>query len=232
MMAVHSSKPLMADGRWGSYTQSAYSTSPAEVKRAVDQILSSFGTTAVRLRTTTLADSVVNPNEKQEIAAQRAVLKGGNTAMRELVAKIAADEGVPVETALKICWLESKFDPNAKSGTGAKGLFQFTSIAVREVAERGNPAFNLKGREYDPTANATAGMRYIKIVAKTLGVPLTDASSVYMGFNIGPSAAKSYRAGNVTASIAKLINLQAYGPPAVYGKNLIAAIARAPGNIA
>lgn len=224
LMAVHSSKPLVADGRWGTYTQSAYNSAPAEVQRAVDQILSSFGTSPSRLSAAVKAEAISNPSFKTTVAAERARISKDANEMRELVKTFAQSEGVLVDTALRICWLESRFNPDARSPTGAKGLFQFTSIATRDTLERGSPPFDLRGREFDPAANALAGMRYIKLVAKDLGVPLTDAASVYMGFNIGPTAARKYRAGNVTTDVAKLINVQAYGPPSVYGKNLASAV--------
>jgi soluble lytic murein transglycosylase-like protein len=222
LMAGHTGKTLIADGRWGSYTQSVYAALTAEVKAAVDQVLKSFGTDARRLFVSFQADSIANPGSKARFEAERASISANAQKMRELVVRVATQEGVPVQTALAICWLESKFNPSAVSPTGAKGLFQFTSIAVRDVRERAG--YDLKGKEFDPESNAIAGMRYLKLVSRDMGVPLTDAPKLYMGFNIGPSAAKNYLAGNVTEVVAKAISQQAYGPPAVYGKNLTAKV--------
>lgn len=228
LMASHWSKPLVADGRWGSYTQSAYNAMTSEVRSSVDQVLGTFGTSASRLNAAYQAEKVLDPASKQTYTAERASISAKAQEMRELIAKIAAEEGVPVRTALVIAWLESKFNPNAKSPTGAKGLFQFTRIAVKDVALRGKPPLDITGKEYDPENNARAGMRFIKLVAGDLKTSLDDVAGVYMGFNIGPSAAKLYLAGRVTDVVADAISKQAYGPPAQYGTRLRAAVQNSP----
>jgi len=83
------------------------------------------------------------------------------------------------------------------------------------------------GREFDPESNATAGMKYIKLVARDLKVPTSDTATVYMGFNIGPTAARLYRAGIVNDAVKLAISRQAYGDPSVYGKRLAEAVASA-----
>jgi len=224
-IGMKSSTPLVPDGWWGSYTQKAYeSLSPID-KAIVDAILNAYGTTAPRLKQAFAAASSTDPSLRVNSREERRRQLATQGDMVELVRRNAVREGVPPETALKICWLESKFLPNAKSPTGAKGLFQMTTIAVRDVRERAG--YDLTGREFDPEANATAGMKYIKLVARDLRVPLTDTVNVYMGFNIGPTAARLYQKGILNDVVVTAINRQAYGRPSEYGVRLATAVRNA-----
>lgn len=225
LIKEHSQRNIVIDGYWGTYTQSAYNALSTETRNLVDQALASFGTTASRLHVAFQAEKLGNPKFKESFLGERNRLVEVSSDMKTLVSTVARKNGVPERTALVIAYLESKFDPNAVSPTRAKGLFQFTTISVRDVLERAH--FDLRGREFDPEANATAGALYIKLVARDMGVSLDDVASVYMGFNIGPSAAKKYLAGNITPQVAELINLQKYRPPVAYGDKLRAAVASA-----
>jgi len=221
-MALQSDIRLVPDGWWGSYTQKAYDALRVVDKATVDAILSAQGTSAVKLKQAFATLKVVNPSAKSQSREERQQNLALQGDMVELVRKVAAREDVDVTTALKICWLESKFLPNAVSRTGAKGLFQITTIAERDVYERAG--YNLVGREFDPESNAIAGMKYIKLVSHDLKVPTSDAVNVYMGFNIGPTAARLYKAGVLNDTVKLAISRQAYGEPAVYGQRLAAAV--------
>jgi len=225
LVKAHSQRNIVIDGYWGTTTQSAYNALSTETRNLVDQVLASFGTSASRLHVAFQAEKLANPKFKDQFVGERNRLLASASDMKTLVSAVARRHGVPEKTALTIAYLESKFDPNALSPTKAKGLFQFTTIAVRDVLERAG--FDLRGREFDPEANATAGVLYIKLVARDMKVPLDDIPKIYMGFNIGPSAAKKYLAGDVTPQVAELINHQRYRPPVAYGDKLRAAVASA-----
>jgi len=224
-MGLNSETRLVPDGWWGSYTQKVYEAQKAADKAVVDALLSAQGTSAIKLRQAFVAEKATNPSSKAESREERQRNLSLVGDMVEMVRRTAVRENVDVTTALKICWLESKFLPNAVSWTGAKGLFQFTTIAERDVYERAG--FNLMGREFDPESNATSGMKYIKLVARDLKVPTSDTAAVYMGFNIGPTAARLYKAGILNDTVKLAISRQAYGDPSVYGKRLAAAVASA-----
>lgn len=224
-IGMRSSNRLVPDGWWGSYTQAAYDALGPMDKAVVDAILNAHGMSAVRLRQAYVAANATDPSSKTASREERQRQLATQGDMVELVRRVATREQVPLQTALKICWLESKFIPTARSPTGAKGLFQMTTIAVQDVRERAG--FDLTGREYDPEANAIAGMRYIKLVARDLRVPLTDTVNVYMGFNIGPTAARLYQKGILNDVVVTAINRQAYGKPPEYGRRLALAVQNA-----
>lgn len=205
------------DGKWGSFTQSAYDQAPADLKKAVD----------VTVRT--LAGSSVSDLRDYREAQRRlgnsriktlGKLSSSAEDVRRAITAYAEREGVPAQTALKIAWLESRFNPKATSPTGAKGVFQLTSIAIKDVAQRGG--YQVRD-PYDMIDNIVGGLKYLKIVSRDLGVSLSDAPKLYMGFNIGPTGAKYVLSGKPELA-AKQIGQQAYGKPAVYAENLTKAV--------
>jgi len=210
------------DGVWGPQTQAAFNNASSDLRIRAITAAADAGYSVQDLARRTYVEASRSGTDARKEREKQLPVQGD---MVELVRRVAVREGVPLDTALRICWLESKFDPKAISPTGAKGLFQFTSIATKDVLQRGG--FDLRGKEFDPESNAIAGMRYIKLVAKDLGVSLTETTKVYMGFNIGPTAARMYQRGDVTDTVKRLISQQAYGPPAVYGTRLAAAVASA-----
>lgn len=147
------------------------------------------------------------------------------SAVKAMISSLALQEGVPPTTALTIAFLESRFRVSAVSPTGAKGLFQLTSIAVRDVKQR-NGAGLLPSVYSDilrPENNTILALRYMQLVSKDMGVPLRDTVRIYMGYNIGPSGALQVLAGQPERA-AKAISLQSFGPPAVYAQNLRKAV--------
>lgn len=197
---------LVVDGKFGRKSAQALSLAEPSVRESIKTLVQQVGGKALQpLSPSTMV------NREQIV---------------ELIRSTAAAHGVPVKTALAIAWLESKFDPNAVSSTGAKGVYQMTSIAVRDVATRGQPRVDIKGREMDPGLNVLAGILYIKLVSSTMGVPLSDIPRIYMGFNIGPTGARQVLSGRPEAA-ADAISKQAYGAPSVYEANLRKAVAQA-----
>lgn len=207
--------PLLVDGKWGRYTQSAYDKSPVDVRAQVDLVVRQLtGGPVAGL-------AAYRGAEKATARAMTTSARAGD--MIALLTRVAMEEGVPVDTVLRIAWLESRFNPNAVSPTGATGLLQLTGVAVRDVSQRAG--YTVIDRK-NPEQNARGGVKYMKLVARDLGVPLSDAAAVYMGFNIGPTGARLVLSGQPERA-AKQINQQAYGPPSVYASNLRAAVAGA-----
>lgn len=201
------------DGKWGRYTQSAYDSSTADVQASVRSVVKAIsGLTVVQLAAERIAERA---------SGRMAVVD--RTDIKKLIEKYATEEGVPIPTAMKIAYLESRFDPLAKSPTGAKGVYQFTSIAIEDLKRRAN---FVMGDPFDPVQNIIGGMKFIKLVARDVGVKLTDVPFVYMAFNIGPRGAKAVLSGKAD-SVASFINKQAYGPPDVYQARLTDAVNRA-----
>jgi soluble lytic murein transglycosylase-like protein len=198
------------DGKWGRFSQSAYNSAPADARRAVDSVVRALSGATVK----DLASYRDVQRRMGEAAAAKAVGTGN---IQEMIKALALKEGVPSITALKIAKIESNFNPKAVSPTGAKGVYQLTTIAIKDVKQRGG-GYVVKDA-FDPVQNITGGLKYMKIVARDMDVGLNETAKLYMGFNIGPSGAKHVLAGKPELA-AKQISQQAFGPPSVYAANL------------
>lgn len=205
-------RPINADGKWGNFTQGVYAQISPGLRTLVDE-------TVKRIAGVTPADLAVQRQTQKKAAT---MTKVDRSDMKALISRVAAEEGVPEEAALKIANLESRFNPNAVSPTGAKGLFQLTSIAVKDLAQRGG--FVIAPSDIlDPEKNARAGIKYMKLAARDVGARLDETAKIYMAFNIGPTGAKYVLKGQPELA-EKQIRLQAYGPPQQYAARLTAAV--------
>ena len=75
------------------------------------------------------------------------------------IAEQTARHGIDPLLFTALIYQESRFDPKAKSHTGAKGLLQFTRIAAKH--------FELENR-YDPVASIRAGCEYLRLLHENL----------------------------------------------------------------
>lgn len=214
------------DGVWGAKTERAYRSASAPLRKHIDDVLMrDYGVeraaVSVQSRSQSRPRQTVPGRKTDQSSSVKEVNRSMDRAsVRQMIQDVSAKEGVPFDTSYRIAWLESKLIPTALSNTGAKGVYQLTGIAIRDLRERGGYIIR---DVWDPLQNITAGIKYMKVVARDLNVPLTDVARIYMGFNIGPTGAKAVMAGNAS-QVAKLINQQAYGPPAVYARNLTKAV--------
>jgi len=82
------------------------------------------------------------------------------------IARHAGGQGINPLLFVALIYQESRFDPRAKSHTGAKGLLQFTRVTA--------DYFKLKDR-YDPVESIRAGSAYLSMQYKRLeGLGLTE----------------------------------------------------------
>jgi len=215
---------VVDDGRWGSATADAYSKASPALRRYIDVTLhDEFGVN------TPDVPNVVTPirvaTQRRSAGPKRSTWERARALtttadVRSLIQQACTEYGVPFNTAYRIAWLESKLNPNAVSPTGAKGVFQLTSIAIADIAKRANYVVR---DPMDPVQNVTGGVLYLRLVAHDMGVSLSDAPRIYMGFNIGPRGARAVIQGK-PQSVAAIIEKQAYGAPAVYAANLTKAV--------
>ena len=98
--------------------------------------------------------------------------------MKAIIEKAANDTGVDPVLLKSIAQIESQFNPNAISSTGATGLFQFTRGTARD--------YGLVNRK-DPVANAYAAAKLLKDNARSLGLTPTvdNANLLYMAHQQG-----------------------------------------------
>jgi soluble lytic murein transglycosylase-like protein len=98
---------------------------------------------------------------------------------RSAFAAAAAKTGVPVSLLVATAYEESRMDPAARSGAGARGLLQLMPDTARELRLEGNA----------PAANVLAGARYLRqMLDRFRSVDLALAA-----YNAGPTAVE--RAG-------------------------------------
>lgn len=216
-----SARDLKIDGFWGPNTSQAFDSADYTTRLKAEffvhcmtgQPLSSLRSASTDL---IVEDLVVGTNKA--FPWEEEVSKGNmNVAkVRDLIVELAKKEGVPVNTALKFFWIESQFNASAISRTGAKGVGQLTSIAVKDVFQQ--TGYRLKD-PFDARDNITASLKYVKIVADRMDIGLDDPVALYMGYNIGPTAAGHVLNGNPQLA-SKQIRLQGFGSPAAYMANV------------
>lgn len=145
---------------------------------------------------------------------------GKTTASVDIAKQIRATAsglGVNPDLALIIARIESDLDPKAKSPTGAVGIFQLTSSAVKDVVQR-HPVLRRPNREdwYELDWNILVGVKYIKIIVeeylnetamtKNLGI-WADA---YGAYNLGIGNLRKLRQEKYDdKSLNKTLNVQA-----------------------
>lgn len=89
-------------------------------------------------------------------------------------ASAAARTGVPASVLVATAYEESRMDPRARSGVGARGLLQLMPATAHELRLDGT----------DPATNVLAGARYLKQMINRFGT-LDLALAAY---NAGPTA--------------------------------------------
>lgn len=95
-------------------------------------------------------------------------------AFRAAFAKASAQTGVPASLLVSTAYEESRMDPAALSGAGARGLLQLMPATAREV-----------GLDTDaPAANVLAGARYLRGLLDRFG----DVDLALAAYNAGPTA--------------------------------------------
>ncbi len=105
--------------------------------------------------------------------------------------RIAQEYDVDISLMLAIIFVESSFNPNAVSGSGAAGLMQIMPDAAREnglkvpnYRNRRKPLIDPKVDErFDPNKNLRVGLTYFKMLLEKYRGDLTLALGAY---NVGP----------------------------------------------
>lgn len=104
-----------------------------------------------------------------------------------IVTKNAAAYGLPEDLIFGIIWVESRFDPRAKSPVGARGLMQLMPRTASYLAE----CIDWRGRSnaYDPEFNISAGTYYIaRLIREFDG----DEDLALAAYNAGPAKVRRW----------------------------------------
>src|SRR5205814_10242937 len=104
-------------------------------------------------------------------------------AFRTAFAKASAQTAVPASLLVATAYEESRMDPAALSGAGARGLLQLMPATAQEVGLRSD----------EPAANVLAGARYLRRLLNHFG----DVELALAAYNAGPTAID--RAGHAPA---------------------------------
>jgi murein DD-endopeptidase MepM/ murein hydrolase activator NlpD len=119
--------------------------------------------------------------------------KPSSDKVQDIIREAAYRNKVPADLALKMAGAESTYKTDAvnKTGSSAKGLFQFVDSTWKEMG--GKP-----GEQMDPVKNADLGTKYIRKNYETLRKVLgrdVGYHEVYASHFFGPSVAKMFKSG-------------------------------------
>jgi soluble lytic murein transglycosylase-like protein len=115
--------------------------------------------------------------------------------------KASRDTGLPLALLVAVAWEESRMDPHALSGAGARGLLQIMPGTAKALAIS----------EKSPRANILAGARYLRQLVARFGGNVELALAAYNAgrtavekAGAAPSLGTLRYAKNVEARVAKL----------------------------
>lgn len=150
----------------------------------------------------------ISPETSMESA--QALKSVAPESIRSLIGNTVKQVGSPLPTSFyeRMAQIESRFNPNAKSSTGAEGLFQFTKGTWSQFGS---------GNRLDPAANTAAAVKLANsnynILKHSLGrEPLPG--EVYMAHNIGAGGAIRLLRANPDQVVSKALigSLPSYNP--------------------
>jgi soluble lytic murein transglycosylase-like protein len=147
---------LVADGKWGRYTQSFYDAATPDVRAAVDELLRGAGTTA---------SDVFAARSVQKASATMAI--SGARTVRDVVIAVADQMGIDRNLLLGMAKIESNFNAAAVNGS-SRGLLQMQPAAWTDAKQVLPDLPDYKGNVFDPVHNARAGAAYLKINMRRL----------------------------------------------------------------
>lgn len=148
-----------------------------------------FGTGTVIVDRLTQEKTVVaensSPEGKNVTSKAIQVVKARQVASlpyRGLVRKHAQRQGLAYEDLYRVLEVESQWNPNAVSHSNAKGLGQFTTIAIKEV-------LNLSGVKINPLdpSDAIMGASILLAHLKRNLPEKASALEMYLCYNLGPT---------------------------------------------
>jgi soluble lytic murein transglycosylase-like protein len=131
--------------------------------------------TAARLVDTAPASSAVLTPKPTANPVQHGVRACGvRTPYAAAFRSAARETGLPVSLLVAVAWEESRMNPRARSGAGARGLLQLMPSTVPAAAPRLD----------DPRTNIVAGARYLNLLVGRFD---GDVELALVAYNAGPT---------------------------------------------
>lgn len=132
------------------------------------------GDRAVQPGSSEVALEPFSDNERERILAVQAIVE-----------QAAHEHGVDPVLINAVIWVESRFDPNAKSPAGARGLMQLMPATAAYLAKRMGER---SPHAYDPMFNVRAGSMYLAEMIGKFG----DEQQAVAAYHAGPGNVKRW----------------------------------------
>lgn len=114
---------------------------------------------------------------------------------KELIAKYSSQYRLEPNWVAAVIYSESRFNPNASSRVGARGLMQIMPATGRGIANRlGDGATFNADKLYDPETSIRYGCYYLRSLLDSYG---NDKTLALIGYNGGGGAISNYRTRSV-----------------------------------
>jgi soluble lytic murein transglycosylase-like protein len=136
-----------------------------------------FASTLANVRTTPVQ---ARPPKATPVKSNVALFAGGAVPFQNLIAAAATKYGLDPALLAGLVKQESNFNPNAKSGAGAKGLTQLMDATAKMLGVT-DP--------YDPAQSLDGGAKFLGGLMKQFH---GDQSLALAAYNAGPGAVKKY----------------------------------------
>jgi hypothetical protein len=106
-------------------------------------------------------------------------------AVQDIVERAASEHGVDPTLINAVIWVESRFEPQAKSPAGARGLMQLMPATAAYLAKRMGER---SAHAYDPQFNVRAGSLYLAEMIAKFG----DEQQAVAAYHAGPGNVKRW----------------------------------------
>jgi hypothetical protein len=137
----------------------------------------------MKIRTITIALLLFSATLADPLLAQEGDAARRARSYEPLIVAASIKHRVDPRLLWTVAWLESRFQPQATSSAGARGMMQFMPATARRYGLR-DP--------YDPARAVDAAARYLRDLQEMFGRRL---DLILAGYNAGEGAVRAFRAG-------------------------------------
>jgi soluble lytic murein transglycosylase-like protein len=163
--------------------------------RSVGAGLLALALLAFVAESTRVEASGARPSQRRAARATLSTACPLPAAFRAAFVHAAATTGVPLQLLVATAYQESRMNPQAQSGVGARGLLQLMPATARELRLVGD----------DPRTNVLAGARYLRQMLDRFG----NVELALAAYNAGPGAVERAGAAPTIDTLRYVKNVQA-----------------------